>query len=206
MSTRWSADQVTSVDGARRHLVTARPFEVKETLPASLAEKVSPGQLLSAMTDCQTLLLTPHRYLRQMPLHAARISDAAGSRWLRSNASTSPTHPGLTFSSENSFFKYTEGAAHGRERTTSPVSWQTCRWNCKSCKDMEIFWPVRFLHLLTQHSRLDKNAPLSSWPQFDVIHLACHVFVPQRPLDAALLLGSDKLRATEFFLPRSTQG
>ena len=204
MSTRWSADEVTSVDSARRHLVTARPFEVKETLPASLAQKVFPGQLLSALTGCETLLLTPHRHLRQMPLHAARVSGADGSSWLlieRYAVQVLPTLA-LPFPAQTAPANIRNVLLMGcaRDNFLSPVLEDVPL----ELQALQQTWGSSghavSLHLLTQHSRLDKHAPLSSWPQFDVIHLACHgSFVPQRPLDAALLLGSERLRATEFF-------
>ena len=204
MSTRWSADQVTSVDSARRHLVTARPFEVKETMPASLAEKVFPGQLLSALAGCETLLLTPHRHLRQMPLHAARVSDGTGSSWLlieRYAVQVLPTLA-LPFPAQTASSNIRKVLLMGcaRDNFVSPALGDVPLELQTLQKTWESSGQSVSLHLLTQYSRLDKHAPLSSWPQFDVIHLACHgSFVPQRPLDAALLLGSEKLRATEFF-------
>jgi CHAT domain-containing protein len=42
--------------------------------------------------------------------------------------------------------------------------------------------------------------PLRQWSDFDVIHLACHgSFIAGSPLDATLYLGSEALRASEFF-------
>jgi CHAT domain-containing protein len=48
--------------------------------------------------------------------------------------------------------------------------------------------------------RLAQCAPLESWADFDVIHLACHGrFIADSPLDTSLYLGGEALRASEFF-------
>jgi len=55
-------------------------------------------------------------------------------------------------------------------------------------------------HVLPLTGRIAQHVPLPQWSDFDVIHLACHGrFVPGSPLDATLYLGSEALRASEFF-------
>jgi CHAT domain-containing protein len=53
---------------------------------------------------------------------------------------------------------------------------------------------------LPPQGRPQGPAALAQWPAFDVIHLACHGrFDPASPFDAALYLGSEAVRASDFF-------
>jgi len=46
----------------------------------------------------------------------------------------------------------------------------------------------------------ESGIPLDEWKNFEFIHIACHgVFPAGRPLDAALRLGKEALRASELF-------
>lgn len=51
----------------------------------------------------------------------------------------------------------------------------------------------------------ESGAAVSAWDRYGVLHLACHGEFPgvaDDPFDAALLLGRDKVRASEFFTTR----
>jgi CHAT domain-containing protein len=58
-------------------------------------------------------------------------------------------------------------------------------------------------HEMAPQARLAAHVPLDRWPEFDLIHLACHGrFVAGSPLDATLYLGAEALRASDFFALR----
>lgn len=208
--TFWTANEVATLNNVRQASAKGHPFSVRQPLPAPLADKVFPPQLLTTLTDCHTLLLTPHRHLRQMPLHAAQITNAASSNDAacllieRFAVQVLPTLA-LPFPAQ----------------TEPPDLWRVLLMGCeqdgyRSKPLAQVPFELKILHdtwsasghIVSTHplspgARLDEHAPLSEWPRFDLIHLACHGrFVPERPLDATLYLGSEALRATEFFTTR----
>lgn len=210
ISTFWPANEVATLNNVRQASAKGHPFSVRQGLPAPLADKVFPPQLLTTLADCHTLLLTPHRHLRQMPLHAAQITNAAlGNEATcllieRFAVQVLPTLA-LPFPAQ----------------TEPPNAWRVLLLGCEQdgygseplvhvpleLKILHDTWSasghIASTHPLSPGARLDEHAPLSEWSRFDLIHLACHGrFVPERPLDATLYLGSEALRATEFFTTR----
>jgi CHAT domain-containing protein len=76
--------------------------------------------------------------------------------------------------------------------------------------ELEHLWIVKCPNATIVRKRLrpeqnlaDIGFPLTAWTEFDYVQIACHgVFPPNRPLDAALHLGSDAVRAAELFAVR----
>jgi Uncharacterized protein conserved in bacteria len=209
LNTCWSVTEVGSLNAACQRQVSGRPFQIQEALPSSLAPKVFPRELLSALCGCDMLLLTPHRHLRQMPLHAARVADLdkeGGGCFLieRYAVQVLPTFalrfPVQTTSSDRQHVLLI-GCARDNfkspELTDVPLELKALNQTWSACNHS-----VRH-NLVAQEDDLSAHTPLSCWRKFEVIHLACHgAFTPLRPLDAALLLGREKVRATEFFAVR----
>jgi CHAT domain-containing protein len=55
-------------------------------------------------------------------------------------------------------------------------------------------------HLEPEENLESAGIPLDRWAEFDLLHVACHgVFPDGRPFDAALRLGSQALRTSQFF-------
>jgi CHAT domain-containing protein len=208
ISTFWKANEVETLNNVRRNFSTVNhPFQVGQPLPTALANKVFTPQLLETLIDCHTLLMTPHRHLRQLPLHAAQITNLSVSNDVtcllieRFAVQVLPTLA-LPFPANSEL----------------PKAWRVLLMGCEQdgyqsgplphvpleLQMLHDTWSAPE-HIVTKHqlmpdARMDKFAPLSEWMRFDLIHLACHGrFVPQRPLDAALYLGCEALRATEFF-------
>jgi tetratricopeptide (TPR) repeat protein len=66
-------------------------------------------------------------------------------------------------------------------------------------------WGIRVRAELLQPEQTpaERSCAPEHWRAARFVHVACHgVFDPARPFDAALLLGRDKLRASEFFTVR----
>lgn len=62
---------------------------------------------------------------------------------------------------------------------------------------------VRSEHLQAHEHPQARGCAAADWQHAAVVHVACHGrFDPARPFDAALLLGTDLLRATDFFSVR----
>jgi CHAT domain-containing protein len=210
ISTFWTANGVATLNNVRQASAKQHPFSVGQPLPAPLADKVFPPQVLTTLTDCHTLLLSPHRDLRQMPLHAAQITNVA------------PSNDATCLLIERFAVQVLPTLALPFPAQAEPPN--VCRVLLMGCEQdgyrskplAHVPLELRILHdtwsaqghIVSTHplspdARLDDHAPLSEWSRFDLIHLACHGrFVPQRPLDATLYLGSEALRATEFFTTR----
>src|SRR5262249_3958105 len=151
--------------------------------------------LLQQISNCHTLLLTPHRHLRQIPLHAAELtvpSAATKTELLieRFAIQMLPTLA-LPFPSPVRRAKKRHVLIMGCEADgfhnallgDVPLELQTLTEIWRSAgHDVH-------QHALPPSGRLAQHVPLPQWSDFDVIHLACHGrFIPDSPLDATLYL------------------
>ena len=73
--THWGQVEIDEINQARQAHSTKRPFVVKQLLPAECGDRLLPPAVREALAGCHTLLLTPHRHLRQLPLHAMQVSN-----------------------------------------------------------------------------------------------------------------------------------
>lgn len=208
--TAWTHSEVAALMAARRAATTSRAFMVQQPLPAAFGDRVFPPAMLEAMTGCHTLLITPHRHLRQLPLHAAQVSapprgqaEGRTPAWLIDQFAVQvlPTLA-LPFPPRTS------------RRGTRQVLLMGCRQDGFGSPALDDV-PIELAsltsawrgarhrvesHDLRAEAVLAQHVPLARWPEFDVIHLACHGhFVAAKPFAAALYLGSEALQAEAFF-------
>jgi CHAT domain len=205
--TEWSRDEITQLDATRRAFRVTGPFWVKQLLPSARGDRLMPAAVLGALSGCHTLLMTPHRHLRQLPLHAAQVSDpAAGSgacrllieqfavQLLPTLALPFPADVArpdalnvLLMGCRQDGFKSGPLKDVPLELASLERTWREAGHRVQA-------------NALLPHEQPQGPAALAQWPAYDVIHLACHGrFDPASPFDAALYLGSEAVRARDFF-------
>lgn len=170
-------------------------------LPGALAEKVVPRQVIQGLQAGQRLLVSPHGRLRSFPIHAVSAGDGKVliSRWPVQYIPTfallplrrrglSPDDVLLMGCPENAFNDRALEEAEGEIEALYEI-WAAAR-------------PGRARKSLIPIAGSPEQAglPIEEWGGFGVLHLACHGHFPEgRPFDAALRLGADAVRASEFF-------
>jgi hypothetical protein len=202
----WSADDLAALEARPRSFADKHPMLIAQALPAALGDQLLPPEVLHALKDCDTLLVTPHRQLRQLPVHVMQVSAPDNSpQWLierfamqmlptlalpfpapDAHAGKGPRDVLLLGCEQDGFHSRplydVADELRGIEQAWSPLGHRVQQ------------------HALSAGEGFSAHAPLSQWPGFDIIHLACHGrFVPESPLDASLYLGNEALRASELF-------
>ena len=205
LTSEWSSAERAALDAACAALRTTDPLFLDPVLPEALARKLFPDALGALLARDTPLLITPHGPLRAAPLAAlplaggelliercpvqtlptlallplARASTTAGGVMLMGCARDGFGHPALPGVAD----ELTELDSLWRERGLSPTR----------------------IDLAPDATPESAGAPLSSWSEPALIHLACHgKFDAERPLDAALYLGRQALRVSELFGMRLT--
>jgi len=206
--TEFTHDEVAALDPARWRPVTSMAqLRLTSMLPASLADKVFPPGVLQSVAACHTLLLTPHRYLRQLPLHIAEVTaptpkghssgmliERFAVEVLPTLALPFPVLPARDAARRVLLMGCRQDGFHSPELAEVPLELETLAelWRERGHAVEE--------HLMSTSARLAQHVPPARWLEFDVIHLACHGrFIAGSPLDASLYLGGEALRASEFF-------
>jgi CHAT domain-containing protein len=209
-SVAWHDADVNALEQARLAPGRTNLLHLRPALPAALSRQALPPAVLQALSGCHTLLLTPHRHLRQLPLHTMQLPREAGQQQDdellidRFAVEVLPTLA-LPFPSPH--------AAPERRRVLLMGSAQDGFFNPRlddvppELRELSAIWSAAGqqvdLHDMASDARLAAHMPLARWPDFDLIHLACHGrFVAGSPLDATLYLGGEALRASEFFALR----
>jgi CHAT domain-containing protein len=177
-----------------------------EIVPAELVSKVLPDEALEATAACDTILISPHRRLRLMPLHAIRLRE--GSLLIERQAvHYLPTLAMLPFAR--------------RETPPADVLLLGCAQdNFRSpalagvpdeIKGLTDLWSrarpgaVTSIELAASDDLEGRKIPIGAWSRYGIVHLACHgVFDSRDPLGVSLRLGSEGLRASEWFGARLT--
>lgn len=202
-SVAWSQDDVNALEQARLAPGRSNLLHLRPALPPALGAQAMPPAVLEALAGCHTLLLTPHRHLRQLPLHTLQLApeemliDRFAVELLPTLALPFPAPP----------------APPGRRRILLLGCAQDGFFNPRlddvppELGELGALWSAAgqavARHEMTPQARLAAHMPLERWPEFDLIHLACHGrFVAGSPLDATLYLGAEALRASEFFALR----
>jgi CHAT domain-containing protein len=217
--TSWSCDEIEAINQARLAHSKSRPFAVQQLLPSEHGDRLLPPAVHEALVGCHTLLLTPHRHLRQLPLHAMQVSDFERDGTFGASSDISPSRylferfavqvlPSLAlpFPAEPA---ERVGASPARQ-----VLLMGCAQDAFRSPELEDVpselaalaqsWAAAGQRVQTHELGVDALLPagasLGQWPTFDVIHLACHGrFDEASPFDAALYLGAEALRARDFF-------
>jgi CHAT domain-containing protein len=215
----WGQAEIDAINQARQAHSTKRPFVVKQLLSAECGDRLLPPAVREALAGCHTLLLTPHRHLRQLPLHAMQVSDlvqggtggAASdvrpSRYLieqfavqvlPSLALPFPSGPVRSVGPPSAREVLLLGCA--QDGFGSPLLAEVPIELAALQQSWEALGHRVQVHELPANAPLPAAATLGQWPAYDVIHLACHGrFDAASPFDAALYLGSESLRARDFF-------
>ena len=204
----WSREERSALVTAQRRSTTSFPAFVRQLLPPNIGDALYPAAVLEALDSCHTILATPHGELRKIPLHAAQVTRGAdgggvGDAWLLERHALQvlptlalPFPQPLDGQSREELLLLgcgEDGFGHPVLTDVEPELREIAdAWGAKG-------HAVR-VHAMCPGDRLDGHVPLSEWSQYDIIHLACHgAFMAESPLDATLFLGSDSLRATDFF-------
>lgn len=217
--TQWSCDEFDAINQARLAHSKSRPFAVQQLLPSEHGDRLLPPAVREALDGCHTLLLTPHRHLRQLPLHAMQVSqherdgacgapsDVRSSRYLFERFAVQVL-PSLALPFPAATAE-TVGACAAREVLLMGCAQDAFRSPALADIPNELAalaqsWVAAGQRVQTHELGVDALLPtgasLGKWSTFDVIHLACHGrFDAASPFDAALYLGAEALRARDFF-------
>jgi CHAT domain-containing protein len=202
-SVAWSQEEMKALELARRRLQQASPKQLPllDLLPSGLSRKVLPGNLEAWLHGQERLLVSPHGRLRMLPLHALEL--ASGARLIeRAAVQYIPTLALLPL---------------GQQRQWPPrVLLMGCEQDSfggaklpevpQEITSLQAIWEAQpqvavTLCQFAPETRFGGQVPeLERWGEFGLLHFACHgVFDPERPLDAALRLGREAVRASELF-------
>jgi CHAT domain-containing protein len=172
--------------------------------PPALVERVLPAAVTERWQDGQRLLVSPHERLRSLPLHA--VPSGQGGRLIdRWPVQYIPTLALLPL-----------GNPAVRPEAVLLVGCEQDGFGGKRLKEvpdeiraLQQVWsnqrPGRVTASLLRPDGSPSQAGLQveKWQAFEFVHIACHgTFPEERPLDAALRLGKEAVRASEFFTVR----
>ena len=202
----WSAEALAELETRARGFADKHPMLIQQPLPAPWGDRLLPPEVLHALNGCDNLLVTPHRQLRQLPVHAMQLGAPAGPhQWLIERFAVQIL-PTLALP-----FPASEPLAGAAPRQVLLLGCEQDGFRSQPLYDVAdelggIYQAWSGLghsvqqRLLAPDEGFTASAPLAQWAGFDVIHLACHGrFMPESPLDATLYLGNEALRASELF-------
>jgi CHAT domain-containing protein len=202
ITTEWSADELDALREARDRLRGRLPAYAR-LFPEELAEKVLPPELMAVLQPGQKVLISPHDLLRAVPIHTIQAED--GSRLIDQHpVQYIPTLGLLSLQRQD------------KNTHSSGVLLMGCEQDnfqdppLKEVPDeiqkLQELWAlkrpglVRSCLVAQAESPAGLGFPLETWHDAEFLHIACHgVFPEDRPLDAALRLGKDAIRASDFF-------
>ena len=211
LQTTWSQTDLERLEGARSKLTgTVNP--AAPLFPPDLTERILPPVLLASLEPGQCLLISPHGRLQALPLHALPLPS--GERLItRFPVQYLPTLALLPLHLTRS----------SRSARPPGVMLLGCAQDGfgdgplddvpDEIRALEDLWSARRPGLVSASlippdgSLADAGLPLKGWDAHEYIHVACHGIFPEgQPLDAALRLGQEALRASEFFAIRLNAG
>ena len=205
LQTDWSSEELAQLDQSREKLRGRLPAH-QSLFPDELVEKVLPTALIESMEPGWHLLVSPHDRLRAIPLHALtrdegeRLIDRCPVQYIPTLAllplrrHETVTHPSavlLMGCEQNNFLD------PPLEEVVLELQGLREVWQAKR--------PGRVEHCLIEQngSPAEAGLPPEMWRNFEFVHVACHgVFPEEQPLNAALRLGDEAMRASEFFHTR----
>lgn len=202
----WTGDALGALEARARAFAGKHPGFIEQPLPAPLGDRLLPPDVLQALQGCHTLLVTPHRQLRQLPLHAMQLGSADAPTGLLIERFAMQMLPTLALP-----FPAADSTSGPATREVLLLGCEQDGFRSQPLYDVvdelrgiaEAWQPLGHhvqQHALSPDEGFSARAPLADWVRFDVIHLACHgTFVPESPLDASLYLGNEALRASELF-------
>lgn len=201
VQTDWNHAQLAELDATRDRLRGS--VSPMSRLPRGLlCERVLPDRLLESIDQGSTLLVSPHDHLRNIPIHAFmlgsgdRLIDRYPVQYVPTLALL-PVRP-VRADSEKILLLGCEHNSFG-DRPLPDVPAEINR--------LDKLWGTHgtvVKKLVPEDGNLeDSKVALKHWREYRLIHVACHGEFPEgRPFDAALRLGAEALRASEFFNTR----
>ena len=197
-SIEWSQADIDALNHHRETLRGVLPPFVK-IFPGRIAEKILPVNIVNQIEPGQRLLISPHDHLRMLPLHALpvdqnkRLIDVCPVQYIPTLALLQLRR---TERAENILLMGCEQDGLGSpplKHVPDELDTLYETWSSRTDKARKF--------LLASDSSPDAcGLPLKNWQDFDVLHFACHGEFPEdRPFDAALRLGNDAVRTSQFF-------
>lgn len=205
VSTNWSMEELERLDQCRGKLQgKVSPFSV--LFPTELIEKVLPQEFLDHIKPGQRILISPHDRLRAVPLHVLKTQSKNG-LFEQQPVQYIPTLALLPLQKQSTDVVHTNVLLIGCEQDNfQDPRLKEVREEINSLKAL---WESQGSGLVKSYFVEQNNTPsqigipIESWSAADYLHIACHgVFPEDRPFDAALRLGADAVRASDFFRVR----
>lgn len=197
----WSDEELQAVEECRRLL--ARGYGSVDPSPAlqQLRNKLLPDELVNALRADSRLLISPHSRLRGFPIHALDLGDEdyVIKHWPVQYAPTLAmlTLPRRTVTAQKVLFL---GCP---ETVFNPVRLREVEAEIAALADLwarERPGTVDRCIVPREGSPKASGIGISDWRNYRMLHISCHgEFPPERPFNAALLLGADEVHASELF-------
>jgi len=197
----WSSEELDTIEQCHRLL--ARGYGPVDPGPVlqQLCRNLFPGELVNALSADSCLLISPHSRLRGFPIHALDLAeeDYVVKHWPVQYAPTLAmvTLPRRPAKAQKALFL---GCP---ETPFNPVRLREVEAEVGILADV---WtrerPGTVDRCIVPRLGSPEQAgfAISGWRDYRILHFSCHgEFPPDRPFDAALLLGTDKVHASELF-------
>ena len=203
---RLTKDELAVLDACRAALDTEGAGNVfLQAFPPALAARVWPEELRAQLSPERPLALSAHGVFAGLALHAARLPDGARPIELcpvfsvptlallslpRRRAASGPRDV-LLIGCEQDGFRSPPLPDVPSELEELRATWRGANGE------------VRGALINAREAPAACGCDLANWAKARIVHVACHgTFDAESPLNAALLLGQEKLRASEFFATR----
>ena len=170
-------------------------------LPHDISKKIFPSELSNTLETGNCIIVSPHRQLRNIPIHAVDLGekDYVIDHWPVQYIPTLSLFALAQIKSKRKSIliigcpknAFQPGVLTGVADEIESIS---KIWSCK--------FPRSVTKKLIKRNQSCRSIgiPVESWGKFRYIHIASHGDFPEgRPFDAALRLGTDALRTSEFF-------
>ncbi|HYI87661.1 MAG TPA: CHAT domain-containing protein [Burkholderiales bacterium] len=204
---RLTNDELGLLDACRAALDSEGAANVfLHAFPPELATRVWPEALLAELSPERPLLLSAHGVLAGLALHAARLPDGLRPIEL-CPVFIVPTLALLTLPARRSpsagarevlLIGCEQDAFRSPPLPDVPSELEELRATWREANGQ-----VRGALINAREAPAACGCDLANWAKARIVHVACHgSFDAESPLNAALLLGQEKLRASEFFAAR----
>ncbi len=198
-TTTWTETQVRLLETARSRLRAAVPRD-SLVVPPVLRDQLLPCEVCDSIPEDSRVLISPHGLLQLLPLHAVQFADGsyAAGHW---GMQYVPTLALLSLARDRT--APADVLAIGCPVT--PFGGGRLTYVEQELQQIGAAWSATGDHVACVVIPPDGSPDASgvsveSWGKYRVLHVACHGEFPEgRPFDAALLLGSEAVRASEFF-------
>jgi hypothetical protein len=197
----WSSAELDKIEECHRLLADKRALADPGPALRELRHKLFPAELVSVLHADSSLLISPHSRLRGFPIHALDLGDEdyVIGQWPVQYVPTLSmlTLPRRRVAAQKALFL---GCP---ETPFNPTRLREVEAEIGGLADL---WTrghpgaVDRCLVPREGSPEQSGFGMKTWRDYRVLHFSCHgEFPPGRPFDAALLLGADKVHASELF-------